>query len=377
MLEQESGAIRAFLKGGTNRAVRCPMRIRGRAWCGTEEVVVPGKDIVVIGGSAGSIEVIRRLLAALPADFAGSIFVVVHTAPHAPGVLDVIFDSAGPLPAVGAHNGERITPGRVYIAQPDHHLIIEPGKVCLTRGPKENRFRPAIDPLFRSAAQTYGPRVVGIIVSGGLDDGTSGLWAVKQLGGTAIVQDPREAAAPSMPQSALSHVRVDYVLPAAQIAPLLTRLAVTPADAQEGGLPVQEEVNIEVNIAKEDKARDAGVFSLGEPSAYACPECHGVLLELKDAVPHRFRCHTGHAYTLESLLSEMDEAIEDSLWNAIRALEERVMLMRQAAEHLRTAHPETNGDLDRRADDTQRRADLVRQAVLTEDDGKASAATRR
>src|ERR1051325_9779548 len=232
MLEQESGAIRAFLKGGTNRAVRCPMRIRGRAWCGTEEVVVPGKDIVVIGGSAGSIEVTRRLLAAPPADFAGSIFVVVHTAPHAPGVLDVIFDSAGPLPAVGAHNGERITPGRVYIAQPDHHLIIEPGKVCLTRVPKENRCRPAIDPLFRSAAQTYGPRVVGIIVTGYLDDGTAGLWTVKQLGGTAVVQDPADALVPFMPLNAVTHVKVDYCVPLEEIAPLLVRLTTEAAEEE-------------------------------------------------------------------------------------------------------------------------------------------------
>jgi two-component system, chemotaxis family, protein-glutamate methylesterase/glutaminase len=327
---------------------------------------LPGKDIIVIGASAGGIEAIRTILAGLPDDFPGSLFIVVHTAPDSPAVLDTIFGNAGLLPAVRIGDGERIVPGRIYVARPDHHLIIEPGRVCLTRGPKENRFRPAVDPLFRSAAQTYGPRVVGVILTGGLDDGTSGLWAVKRLGGTAVVQDPREAWAPSMPQSALNHVEVDYVVSIGEIAPLLTRLAVTPADIPEGEIAVPEEINIEVNIARENKAKEAGVFTLGQASNYACPECHGVLLQLKDGVPPRFRCHTGHAYTLDSLLADMDEAIEDSLWNAIRALEERVMLIRQAADHVRETHAGDSSELKSRADKTQRRADLVRQAVLTE-----------
>lgn len=322
---------------------------------------MPGKDIIVIGASAGGIDPIRTILRALPAGFAGALFVVVHTSPDSPGVLNVIFDSAGPLPAVAAANNERIVPGRVYVAPPDHHLIIEPGRVRLTRGPKENRFRPAVDPLFRSAAQTYGPRVVGIILSGGLNDGVSGLQTVKQLGGTAVVQNPEEAWASSMPQSAIDHVPIDHVVSVEDIAPLLVRLASTPADAQEGDLPVPEEVDIEVNIAKEDQAKEAGVFRLGDPSKYACPECHGVLLELKDRTPLRFRCHTGHGYTLESLLSEMDEMIEDSLWSAIRALEERAMLMREAANHTHAAH------FAARADETQRRAEAVRQVVLRED----------
>lgn len=326
---------------------------------------MPGKDIIVIGASAGGIDPIRTILRGLPSAFSGSIFIVVHTSPNSPGVLQAIFDKAGTLPASAGEDGGRIVPGRVYVAPPDSHLIIEPGKMCLTRGPKENRFRPAIDPLFRSAAQTYGPRVVGIILSGGLDDGTSGLWAVKQLGGTAIVQDPQEAWAPSMPKSAMLHVRVDHVVRIEEIAPLLIRLAATEADAQEGGVDVPEDVRIEVNIAKEDKARDAGVLTLGEPSTFACPECHGVLLEMKDRPPRRFRCHTGHAFTLESLVSEMDEAIEDSLWSAIRALEERVMLMRQAAEHSRESHDGDTGEFLAAAEETQRRADLVRQVVFT------------
>jgi two-component system, chemotaxis family, protein-glutamate methylesterase/glutaminase len=349
--------------GGTERAVDANA---------TRRIAVPGKDIIVIGASAGGIEAIRTILAGLPRDFPGSLFIVVHSSPDSPGVLDVIF-SNGPLRATAVEGGERISPGRIYVARPDHHLIIEPGRIRLTRGPKENRFRPAVDPLFRSAAQTYGPRVAGVILSGGLDDGTSGLWTVKQLGGTTIVQDPHEAMAPSMPQSAMQHVRVDHVLSAREIAPLLVRLSATPADAMEGDLAVPEDVTVEVKIATEDRATEAGLLDLADPSKYACPECHGVLLQMRQGVPPRYRCHTGHAYTLESLLSEMEEGIEESLWSAIRALEERVMLMREAAEHLRAAHG--NGDaLLQRAEEALRRADLVRQAVLDHEDARTPAA---
>jgi two-component system, chemotaxis family, protein-glutamate methylesterase/glutaminase len=323
---------------------------------------VPRKDIIVIGASAGGIEAIRTILAGLPAALDASIFVVVHIAPDSPGVLHAIFDKAGPLSAPAVRDRDRITPGRVYVAPPDRHLLVEPGKVRLTRGPKENRFRPAVDTLFRSAAQTYGPRVVGVILSGGLDDGTAGLWTIKRLGGTAVVQDPEEAWAPSMPQSAMKNVQVDHVVRIEEIAPLLVQLAASDADLQEGDMVVPEDVRIEVDIAKEDNAKEAGVFQLGDPSNYACPECHGVLLQLRERSPLRFRCHTGHAYTIESLLSEMDDVIDETLWSAIRALEERAMLIRHAGEHVGSGGDRS--ELLERAEETQHRADVVRKAVL-------------
>ncbi len=321
------------------------------------------KDIVVIGASAGGLEALRALAAALPADFAASVFVVLHTSAESPGMLAGILERAGPLPAVAAEDGERLRPGRIYVAPPDHHLLVEPGVVRATRGPKENRFRPAIDPLFRSAAQTYGPRVVGVILSGYLDDGTAGLWAVRQLGGTAVAQDPSDALVDSMPLSALRHVRVDYCLPLAEMAPLLVRLS--REEAGEGGFEVPEETKIEVNIALADKALEAGVLKLGEPSNYACPECHGVLLQLKEEDRFRFRCHTGHAYSLESLVAEIDESIEESLWSAIRSVEEKVILMRHLARHVREGeNGEAADQFLRVAEAAQRRADLVRQAVV-------------
>ena len=328
---------------------------------------MPTKDIIVIGASAGGVEALMTIAGGLPKDLPASVFVVIHTSPESPGVMAGILARAGALPAMNAVDGERIEPGRIYVAPPDQHLIIEPNRVRLTRGPKENRFRPAVDPLFRSAAQVYGPRVIGVILTGNLDDGTAGLWAVKQLGGTSVVQDPQEAFAPSMPRSAMRYARVDHCLPLSEIAPLLVRLTSTPIE-EEGAYEVPDEMEIEVRIAKEDTALDAGVLKLGEPSNYACPECHGVLLQLNEEKRIRFRCHTGHAYSVDSLLAEITEGVEDSLWTAIRSLEESVLLLRHMTEHLPDSE---NGHTAERflaqAQEAQRRADLVRQSVMKQE----------
>jgi two-component system chemotaxis response regulator CheB len=321
------------------------------------------KDIIVVGASAGGIEALRVLVGGLPADLPASLFVVLHTAPESPAMLADILDRSGSLPALSPKDGDRIRPGTIYVAPPDRHLLIEPNLVRVTRGPKENRFRPAIDPLFRSAAQTYGPRVVGVILTGYLDDGTAGLWTVKQLGGTAVVQDPADALVPSMPLNAMTHVNVDYCLPLEEIAPLLVRLT-SEAAAEEGVFQVPKEVEIEVNIAKEQKALDAGVLQLGEPSNYACPECHGVLLQMKEGTLFRYRCHTGHAYSIESLLTDITEKMDDALWNSIRAFEEGELFMRHMAEHL--DHGENSRSAEsilKRADEAKRRASLMRQAA--------------
>ncbi|HEX8499644.1 MAG TPA: chemotaxis protein CheB [Pyrinomonadaceae bacterium] len=327
---------------------------------------MPGRDIVVVGTSGGGVEALKTLVGGLPADFPGSVFVVMHAAPDSPGVLGQILDRSGPLPAANAVNRERIVPGRIYVAAPDRHLLLEPGVVRVTHGPKENRFRPAVDPLFRSAAQTYGPRVVGVILTGGLDDGTSGLWAVKRLGGLAVVQDPDEAFMPSMPLSALRGVEVDHTLPLAEVAPLLARLASTSV-AEQGGYEVPEELNIEVSIAKEERARDEDVFKLGEPSIYACPECHGTLLRLEESGRTRFRCHTGHAFSADSLLSELTQTIEATLWSSIRAIDESAMLLRHLAEHARLSDAGAAEGFLKRAREAEGRSALVRRAVFSHD----------
>ncbi len=324
------------------------------------------KHIVVVGASSGGIEALRELVQGLPEDFAAPICVVLHTSPEAPGILDAILSRAGVLPAHNARDRERLRPGLIYVAPPDCHLLVEPGRVRVTKGPRENRFRPAIDPLFRSAAQVYGPGVIGVILTGNLDDGTAGLWAVKQLGGTSVVQHPDDALFPAMPQNALRHVRVDYSLPLVEIPPLLVRLtSEIPAAAAEATVP--QSIEIEVKIAMEENALDAGLNSITEPSTFACPECHGVLLQLKEGGRIRFRCHTGHAYSFESLAAGVGEAIEESLWNAIRALEEADMLMRSMAEHVRIHDVTQAGALTARANEAKQQADTLRKLVMARD----------
>jgi two-component system, chemotaxis family, protein-glutamate methylesterase/glutaminase len=326
---------------------------------------MPNREIIVVGTSAGGVEALMKLVGALPGDFPGSVFVVQHTSPDSPNLLAGILARAGQLPARLARDGETFLPSHVYVAPADHHLLLDRGRVTrVTRGPKENRFRPAVDPLFRSAARVYGAGVVGVVLTGGLDDGTAGLLDIKRRGGTAVVQDPRDALYPSMPQSALRHVEVDHCLPVDEIGPLLVRLAGEPAE--EGGYVVSDELDIEVKIALEDKAIDVGVLELGDPSPFACPDCHGVLLRLKMDGPLRFRCHTGHGFTADSLLSGVTENVEESLWSAIRSMQEAEMLLRHMAEHFGESTQHVPVELLlKQADDLRRRSDVVRQAVLT------------
>ena len=322
------------------------------------------RDIIVIGASAGGLEAMRALIGQLPSNLPAAILFVWHISPDSPSILPEILSKSGPLYASHPNDFEKIERGRIYVAPPDHHLVVDRGYMRLTRGPKENRFRPAVDPLFRSAAEVYGPRVIGVILTGNLDDGTAGLWAVKDRGGLAIVQDPNEALCPSMPRSALQKVQVDYCLPVAEIGHSLARLVTEPI-TEKGEQVVPEEMRIETKIAREDNALEAGVMKLGRPSAFACPECHGVLLQLQHEGILRFRCHTGHAYSVTSLLSEISEKVEDDLWSVIRAMDETLMLMQHIGEHLRDSHDTEAAELFfQKARETQQRTQLVRQAVL-------------
>jgi two-component system chemotaxis response regulator CheB len=317
--------------------------------------------LVVIGASAGGLEALMHLVERLPKDLPASVFVVWHLAPNSPGLLPDILNRNGELYAKNAENWEVFVPGRIYVAPPDFHMVLDGPHIRLTRGPRENRFRPAIDPLFRSAAQAHGSRVIGVILSGNLDDGTAGLFAVKQRGGTAIVQDPADALFPSMPLTALQHVEVDHQVRIQELAPLLVDLA---GAEPEGELPVTEEMQIEVRVALDDNALDAGIERLGEISAYTCPDCHGSLRELKEAGRVRFRCHTGHAFSATSLLAATTDTIEDSLWNTIRALEECARLLRHLGEHLGEAgQAEMATVFSQKALEAQGRADLVRRAA--------------
>lgn len=298
---------------------------------------MPGHDIIVVGASAGGVEALSTLMSQLPAELLASVFIVLHIPPQTPSLLPLILDRTSPLPVSQAINGEKIEYGRVYVAPPDNHLLVERGFVRVLRGPKENRYRPAVDPLFRSAAVAYGPRVVGVVLTGALDDGTVGMRAVKQRGGVGVVQDPREALYSGMPRSAMENANIDYILPLAEIAPLLVRLANEPAD-EEGRYPVPEDLKLEVKIAEQDIGAEdliKSVNQLGKISAFTCPDCHGALWELRDGELVRFRCHVGHAFSADSLEAEQSEALEGALWSALRALEEKMALSRKMANRAR------------------------------------------
>jgi two-component system chemotaxis response regulator CheB len=323
------------------------------------------RDIIVIGASAGGIDALKTLLGGLPAELEASVFVVMHVAPDSPGILPRILQEGCPLPVEHARDGEEIRRGRVYVAPPDRHLLVERDRVRVSHGPKENLSRPAIDPLFRSAAYVFGPRVVGVVLTGRLDDGTAGLWAVKRRGGTALVQDPEEATYPSMPRSAIRYVEVDEVATLAALGPLLARLAGEPSPLEEAG-EASRQMEIETRIAIEDNALKAGVLDLGPFTPYTCPECHGVLVSLQEGGVPRFRCHTGHAYSLDSLLSAVTTSMEDTLWGAVRAMEEGILLLEHVGRHARENTPGGVGAeaFERKAQVAAEVAEMVRGAAM-------------
>ena len=287
-------------------------------------------DIFVIGASAGGIEALTRLVRTLPASFPGTLFVVLHLPAESPSFLPLILSRSGPLKATHPKDRERISPGHMYVAPPDYHLLVESGYVRIVRGPKENRHRPAIDPLFRSAARSYGSRVVGIVLSGMLDDGTAGLLAIKRCGGLAVVQEPDEALYPSMPQSALKHVSVDYCLPVDEIGPILVSLVHKPGEKVLAPVDSQA-LETEVHMAEvETNASDEQEVA-GTPSVFSCPECGGVLWELKDGDFLRFRCRIGHALSAEGVLAEQTEVVDKALWTALKTVEEKASLSSRMA----------------------------------------------
>jgi len=325
---------------------------------------VPGHDIVVVGASAGGVEALIRLVEKLPSDLTAAIFVVLHVPAQNPSLLPEILSRSSQLKAVHPQDGEAIEKGCIYVAPPDRHLLIGRGHVHLVRGPKENRHRPAIDPLFRSAAAVYGPRVVGVVLTGSLDDGTAGLLAIKRLGGVAIVQDPEEALYPSMPLHALRHVHVDYKLPVSEIGSLITRLANESVDKEEV-YHVPEEMEIEMRIAEVSMNALNNGKQAGTPSAFSCPECGGVLWEIQDGELARFRCRVGHAYSIESMMAAQSERVEEALWAALKTLEESVSLSRRLGDQARQRGQDWLAQrFEERLSDAQQRAEVIRAALF-------------
>lgn len=272
---------------------------------GGDGVGTDGPPLVVVGGSAGALGGLLDLAAGLPSGFPAAVLVVVHIPPDQPSVLPDLLHRAGPLIAKPAEDGERLQGGHIYVAPPDHHLLARHTTLSLSRGPRENRSRPSIDVLFRSAAYSHGPRAAGVVLSGMQDDGTSGLWAVKQFGGTAIVQRPEEAEYQDMPLNAIRQVEVDDILPVREIAARLGSWAGTLGASEVGAREERGSVDqaerrrlgVELGIAGEDTAFEAGILNHGPLSPFTCPDCHGVMVQIREGHLTRFRCHTGHAFT--------------------------------------------------------------------------------
>jgi two-component system chemotaxis response regulator CheB len=305
------------------------------------------RDIIVIGASTGGLELLLDLASELPEKLPAALLVVLHTSPGHLSSLPELLTSQGALPAVHPQHGDEISPGRIYVAPPDNQLLVRAGYVEVVRGPKENGHRPAVDPLFRSASWSYGSRVVGVVLSGHLDCGTAGLMSVKARGGVAVVQDPRTASAPDMPRSALRRVAVDHVVEPPELPGLLARLTAEEAPPSPPHGKAVDEL----------EGREPG-----SPAELVCPLCHGVLTEAKVGEFRHFRCHVGHAFSLDSLLGEQSEDVERALWAAVRSLEEGAALSRRLNRtNVDAAMQQRFAD---KGSTLQRQADVIRRILL-------------
>ncbi|WP_414654107.1 chemotaxis protein CheB [Hyalangium sp.] len=324
-----------------------------------------GSATVVVGVSSGGMDALTRLVAQLPESFPAPVFVVQHMSADTTGdALVNAMNKHGKLTCTHARDGERFVGGRIYLAPSDHHLMIGKGKMLVTKGARENRSRPAIDPLFRSAAVAYGNRVIGVLLTGYLDDGTAGLTAIKRSGGTCVVQDPKDAAYPDMPQNALNRMKVDYCLPLAEMGTLLSKLVRRKFGKRK---PVPKDIAIEAKIAERVLSDLHSVEALGEQVPFNCPGCGGVLWRVEKDKSLRFRCHTGHAFTAPVLLAEQTAKIEETLWVALRMFEER----RNLLLNMQTSH---GGSSYRSASERARESEvhIKRIRALLKSDNKAT-----
>jgi two-component system, chemotaxis family, protein-glutamate methylesterase/glutaminase len=334
-----------------------------------EAVSKPGADairqreLVVIGASAGGVDALQELVSGLPPEFPAAIAIVLHISAESMSVLPQILSRRGPLPAEFARDGDELLRGQIYVAPADHHMLVHDGHIRLTRGPRENGHRPAIDPFFRSAARAAGPRCIGVILSGLLDDGAAGLRFLQQHGGATIIQDPEEASFPSMPRAALSQLAPDRIVTAAEVARALCELIeALPNQAPPPPGPPDADESGHDRVEMEDPSDTAALLT-GPPSGLTCPECGGALWEVEDGGgTWRFACHVGHAYSLASLVEAQGQALEMVLWSAVRALEERADVHRRLASRMQTARTSVYED---RALEAESHAIALRE-MLTE-----------
>jgi two-component system chemotaxis response regulator CheB len=320
-------------------------------------------DVIVIGASAGGVEAISRIVADLPPDIRASVFVVLHIS-RGRSMLPEILTRAGRLPAAHPTDGEPLQYGRIYVGPPDHHVVILDGAVRVVHTASENGVRPAVDPLFRSAARAYGSRVIGVILTGALDDGTAGIAAIKEAGGITIAQDPDEAFSPGMPRSAIASGMIDHVVPLRNIPLLLA--ALVDEDAPPFRAPFGPHLRaMEPDLADVPIAMKAGDRP-GRPSVFSCPECHGTLWEVEDNGLLRFRCRVGHVYSPDSMMAAQTDEVDRTLWTALRTLEERAALAHRLAERGRMReHHWVDKAFTQRAHEAEAEAGHIRALLRT------------
>jgi two-component system chemotaxis response regulator CheB len=278
------------------------------------------RDIIVVGASAGGVEALKTFFHSFEPTLPVSVFVVLHVSPHSVSFLPDILSRETALNVAHALDNETIQPGHVYVAPPDRHLIVEFEHIHVTKGPKENRSRPAINTLFRSAALAYGPRVIGVVLSGMLDDGTSGLWEIKRRGGIAVVQSPEDAACEQMPHSAIANVHTDYQASAAELGELLATLT---AGGPQQSIQSMESV-------------------MPERTHLTCPDCRGPIERFRFGDLTEYRCRVGHAYSQQNMLAAHEESEERALWSAIEELEEGADLAEELGVKASNSGTKTN-----------------------------------
>jgi two-component system chemotaxis response regulator CheB len=293
-----------------------------------ERIYVPNHDVIVIGGSAGASRSLRSLLHRLPRDLPASIFVVLHLDPSDNGLFasNLSYQSALPVEVPGKDSV--VEPGRVYVCRADHHLIVQDGRVRTVRGPRENLWRPSIDVLFRSAAVNYGSRVIAVLLSGELDDGTAGMGAVKTCGGITVLQDIGQAEFTSMLRAAADEVAIDHEATIEEMPPLLRALVDQPAPEVP---PPPAQLVAEAQLAEATVRRHDPVFQNDDPSVFSCPECGGPLWPSGEGQPG-YRCLVGHAFNPSTLLAGTDDEVERTVWAAIRLFEQRLRLEKKMAK---------------------------------------------
>jgi two-component system chemotaxis response regulator CheB len=299
------------------------------------------------------------MVAGLPADLPASVLVVLHMPAGGTSALPAILDRAGSLPARTARNGEALEHGRIYVARPDHHLLVVDGVMALSHGPSENGHRPAVNALFRSAALSYGASVTGVLLSGALDDGVAGLVSIAHRGGRVVVQAPSDALYPGMPERALQTLTPDHVVTAAEIGAVLAK---TTSETAENSDMAPDILRWEHEFASTGRATDR-TGTVATPSEFSCPDCQGVLSDIDAGM--RYRCQVGHAWTAEALLAAQGSALDRALWVALRTLEEKTALsMRMARNAQARGSSRTAERYEQLARETTEAAEVLRQQVM-------------